>query len=147
MGHPSTRITKLLPQVQCKPTNRLNNGCSVCHQAKQTRDKFDLSNNKASNLFELIHCDLWGPYRHSSSSGACYFLTVVDDYSHSVWVYLLIDETEVTQFLKNFFAMVERQFGKQVKIVRSDNGIEFNGLEQFFCDNGILFQSSCVKTP
>lgn len=30
------------------------------------------------------------------------FLTIVDDYSRSVWVYLLIDKTEVFQMFTSF---------------------------------------------
>ena len=44
--------------------------------------------------------------------------------------------------------MTERQFGKQVKIVRSDNiGTEFFRLKLYFKENGILFQTSCIGTP
>lgn len=52
--------------------------------AKQTRDSLPVSLNKASRLFELIHCDLWGPYSTPSCCGAIYFLTIVDDYSRAV---------------------------------------------------------------
>lgn len=70
-------------------------------------------------------------------------MTIVDDYSRSVWIYLLVDKTEAPKFLKN----LERQFDKQVKIIQSDNETEFTCLTQFFCDDGILFQTSCVQTP
>jgi hypothetical protein len=36
--------------------------------------------------------------------------------------FLLIDKKEVSQTLTNFLSMVERQYNKKVKIVRSDNG-------------------------
>lgn len=36
--------------------------CEVCLHAKQTRDVFPLSDNKAASLFFLIHCDFWEPY-------------------------------------------------------------------------------------
>ena len=39
------------------------------------------SNNKASRIFEKIHCDLWGLYTHILSCGAHYFPAIVDDYS------------------------------------------------------------------
>jgi len=35
------------------------------------------------------------------------FLTIVDDYFRSVWIYLLIDKKEVLSTLKMFFSMVE----------------------------------------
>lgn len=114
---------------------------------KHCRDKFPISENKVSSIFELVHCDLWGPYRHVSSCGASYFLTVIDDFSRSVWVYLLVNKSEVFHTIKLFLAMVERQFNKQVKIVRSDNGSEFVCMKDFFLDQGIVFQTSCVGTP
>ena len=60
LGHPSLKITKLLPLVDCKEAGVLYYHCDVCLRAKQTRDKFPLNENKASDMFELIHCDLWG---------------------------------------------------------------------------------------
>ncbi|KAJ8626780.1 hypothetical protein MRB53_020087 [Persea americana] len=95
LGHPSLKVTKLVPGVSVKENKyRLEKNCEVCQRAKQTRDKFPVSEHKASSIFELIHCDLWGPYNTPSSCGATYFLTIVDDYSRSVWVYLLVDKTE-----------------------------------------------------
>ena len=92
MGHPSERVVKLLPPVS-RSKNSLNKGCEVCFRAKQHRDKFPLSNNNCSRIFEKVHCDLWGPYRHESSCGARYFLTIVDDFSRAVWIYLMVNKT------------------------------------------------------
>lgn len=100
----------------------LNKVCEICKRTKHTRDKFNLSNNKASDIFELVHCDLWGPYRTPSSCGASYFLTLVDYCSRAIWVYLLRDKKEVAQTMRNFFSLVDRQYDKQVKTVKSDNG-------------------------
>ena len=74
-------------------------------------------------------------------------MTIVDDYSRAVWIYLRIDKKEVTQMLLNFFALVERQFNKHVKIFRSDNEIEFVCMKNYFSKHGIIFQTSCVGTP
>lgn len=105
------------------------------------------SSNKSKECFSLIHCDVWGPYRVASSCGAVYFLTIVDDFSRSVWTYLLLAKSEVKTVLKNFCSMTEKQFGKQVKLVRSDNGTEFMCLASYFRESGILHQNSCVSTP
>lgn len=121
--------------------------CDVCLRAKQTREKFSLSEHVASDAFELIHCDLWGPYRTASSCGAFYFMTIVDDYSRGVWIYLVGDKREVSQTLLNFFALIKRQFDKQIKIFRSDNGMEFICMKHYFHEHGIVFQTSCVATP
>ncbi|KAK3005699.1 hypothetical protein RJ639_017625 [Escallonia herrerae] len=117
LGHPSPQVTKLVLVINLKKSSGiLNKSCDVCQRAKQTRDTFPLNDHRALDIFELIHCDLWDPYRTPSSCGASYFLTIVDDYSRGVWIVLLIDKTEVSQTLKNFFAMIARQFNKEVKI-------------------------------
>ena len=84
----------------------------MCQRAKQTREKFSVSDFRSSDLFEFIHCDLWGPYQYVSFCGASNFLTIVNDYSRAVWIYLLIDKKEVSQTMKMFFSMVEHQFNK-----------------------------------
>jgi hypothetical protein len=145
MGHPSKKVTQLIPNVGRNRNE--NKACDVCQRAKQTRDSFPLSNNKASNSFELIHCDLWGPYKTASSCGAYYFLTIVDDFSRAVWIYLLHDKKEVARVLLNFITLVERQYEKKIKIIRSDNGTEFTCLKTQFFEHGIVFQTSCVGTP
>lgn len=101
------------------------------------------------NLFEIIHCDIWGPYRVSSSCGARYLRTVVDDFSRGVWIYLMREKEETERLLQNFIIMVKMQFNKIVKILRSDNGLEFKSglMKEFYARYGIIDQTSCVDTP
>ena len=146
LGHPSKKVVKLLPFFNSS-RGHLHKGCEVCHRAKHPRDRFPLSENKSTRNFELIHCDLWGPNDDISFCGARYFLTLVDDYSRAVWVYLLIGKREVFKMFMSFIAMIERQFSQKLKIVRSDNGTEFNCMKDYFVASGILFQTSCVGTP
>lgn len=121
--------------------------CDICLRIKQTHDCFPESSNKAAGIFYLIHCDVWGAYRTLSTSGAAYFLTIVDDYSRAVSVYLLLEKKEVAASLKDFLKMVERQFDKKVKVVRSDNGGEFMGMKPYFLSEEIIHQTSCIYTP
>lgn len=125
----------------------MSKACDVCQQAKQIGDRFPLSENKPCDKFELIHCDLWSPYKTPSLCGASYFLTIVDVYSSVVWIFLLIDKKEVLRMMLNFLAMVERKYNKQVKIIRSDNGTEFTCMENYFLEHVIIFQNSCTGTP
>nr|GMC53063.1 Retrovirus-related Pol polyprotein from transposon TNT 1-94 [Ipomoea batatas] len=130
MGHPSEKVMKLLPSVGTAARS-FNKACEVCFHAKQPREKFPLSNNRASRIFENIHCDLWGPYRHQSSCGARYFLTIIDDYSRAVWVNLLIDKTEILKMFLSFVAMIDRQFSQSIKVVQSDNDMTTIPHEEF----------------
>ncbi|XP_074356025.1 uncharacterized protein LOC141695697 [Apium graveolens] len=84
MGHPYENIVKLLPFIN-NSKDIMNKACEVCYRAKHCRDSFPLSENKSTRIFELVHCDLWGPYNTPSSCEARYFLTLIDDYSRAVW--------------------------------------------------------------
>ncbi|GKA28023.1 ribonuclease H-like domain-containing protein [Tanacetum coccineum] len=37
--------------------------CDICHKSKQIREPFPLSQHKTSDVGDLIHLDLWGPYK------------------------------------------------------------------------------------
>ena len=74
-------------------------------------------------------------------------MTIVDDYSRAVWTYFLLEKSEVKTVLQNFCTMTYKQFGKHVKIVRSDNGTKFTCLGSYFREHGVVHQMSCVGTP
>jgi len=85
LGHPSMQATKIVLGVDLKKgIENLNKCCDVCQRVKQTKNKFSVSDFRAYDAFELIHCALWSPYRNVSSCGASYFLTIVDDYYRAV---------------------------------------------------------------
>ncbi|KAL0299213.1 UNVERIFIED_CONTAM: Retrovirus-related Pol polyprotein from transposon RE2 [Sesamum radiatum] len=71
---------------------------------------FQTSTSKSSTLFELIHIDLWGPYKHASLSGCHFFLTIVDDYSRTTWTYLLKHKSQAVPLLETYLQMVQTQF-------------------------------------
>ena len=144
LGHPAFSVFLMVSGVR---NNVCSSLCDICFRAKQTRDVFFKSCNKTTKCFELIHVDVWGPYRVLSSSGAVYFLTIVDDYSRAVWTYLLVAKSEVQKVVERFCKYTEKQFGKSVQMVRSDNGLEFMSLSTLFADNEIIHQTTCVYTP
>lgn len=63
--------------------------CQICPKAKQHRQPFQISSSLASQPFELIHIDTWGPYRQQTYNGFHYFLTIVDDHTKCTWTYLM----------------------------------------------------------
>lgn len=64
----------------------------VCLHAKQTWDIFPDSLNNASASFDLIQCDLLGPCKVACSCVVHYFMTIMDDYSRAVWLFLLVEK-------------------------------------------------------
>ncbi|KAL6315342.1 hypothetical protein AAG906_000446 [Vitis piasezkii] len=78
--------------------------------------------------------------------GYKFFLTIVDDYSRVTWVYMLKNKSEVQKYIPDFFAFVKKQFGKEVKAIRSDNAPELF-LSNFYHSLGVIHYRSCVETP
>jgi len=71
LGHPSNAPIQLLsnkiPEIVCDP----NHVCDVCPLAKQTRLFFSPSTSQSSTApFDLIHCDIWGPHKIHTHTGA-----------------------------------------------------------------------------
>ncbi|KAK9733973.1 hypothetical protein RND81_04G104900 [Saponaria officinalis] len=99
--------------------------------------------------FQLIHVDLWGPYRILSLSGAKYFLTILDDYSRMTWTVLLKDKSLVSDKLSQFLAYVSTQFHTTVATLRSDNGTEILQQQcgQLLASRGIIHQKSIPGNP
>ncbi|XP_019248396.1 PREDICTED: uncharacterized protein LOC109227652 [Nicotiana attenuata] len=98
--------------------------------------------------FDLVHMDLWGPYKTPTYDGNRYFLTVLDDFTRMTWVFLLKQKSEVCVLLQQFLVLVKTQFDKTVKIVRTDNGTEFvnSVCSEMFKKLGIIHQTSCAYT-
>ncbi|GJW82025.1 putative RNA-directed DNA polymerase [Tanacetum coccineum] len=92
----------------------------ICHKAKQTREPFPLSDHQTTYIGELIHLDLWGPYKD-------------EVYDHFV----------------NYINMTLNQFNCSIKTVRSDNGTGFinNKMNVLFNSLGIIHQTTCAYTP
>ncbi|GJY43502.1 putative RNA-directed DNA polymerase, partial [Tanacetum coccineum] len=121
LGHASKKKllnVDFLKNNSIKSSNAL---CDSCAKAKHARTPFPISFIKTTGCFELIHCDIWGGYRIPSYIRANFFLTIVDDYSRAVWVFLIKHKSDASQCLMNFHKYVEVQFGKPIKRVRCDN--------------------------
>ena len=73
------------------------------------------------------------------------FFTIVDDYSHLTWVYLLKAKFDVSSLFPSFCTLIHTQFGTRIKSIHSDNAPELAFLD-YFREKGILPFHSCVDT-
>ena len=91
-SHESDSVLKILSNKIpfALPNEFSTKSCYVCPIAKFRRSSFPSVNNVSDKPFDLIHCDIWGPYKHSTYDNNCYFLTIVDDCSRFTWIFLLI---------------------------------------------------------
>lgn len=125
--------------------------CPNCCDGKNHKSPFptfDRQDIKREPL-ELIHSDICGKISPSSIGGANYFLSFIDDATKYVWIYFLKSKNECFETFKNWSILVEKQFQKSIRILRSDNGGEYvsNAFELFLKRSGIRHERTIPKTP
>ncbi|KAG9444833.1 hypothetical protein H6P81_016173 [Aristolochia fimbriata] len=136
LGHMSERgLQKLHNRKLLKGIKSCRlNFCKFCVLGKQHRVSFKLSSRRSKGILEYVHADAWGPASVVSMGGAKYFGSFIDDFSRKVWEWKI---------------EVEKQTGKEVKCLRTDNGGEFTGRKfKDFCKNeGIVHHFTTPGTP
>jgi len=140
--------SRLHQMISLYPYIKVNKNvvCDLCHYVKHKHLPFIHSISHASDNFELLHFDIWGPLSTLSVHGHRYFLTILDDHSRFLWIILLKSKAEVSNHVKNFVTLIQNQFHITPKYTRAYNGPEFL-LHDFYASHGIIHQRSCVETP
>jgi len=74
---------------------------------------------------------------------------MVDDCSRATWIYLLTHKSHAFHVMKIFCAYVQNQFDTTIKVVRSDNALEFGSgpTGAYFEQHGIVHWTSYVDRP
>lgn len=127
-----------------------NLNCDVCLRAKLTRNPFPkASESKSNGILDLVHCDLCGPMQNKTPSGNRYFLTIIDDYSRYCTIFFIASKDMAFDKIKEFVEQTENQFGKRLKVLRTDRGGEFvnKRMQSYFKDKGIIHQLTAPYTP
>ncbi|WOH11612.1 hypothetical protein DCAR_0831102 [Daucus carota subsp. sativus] len=99
--------------------------CQGCQFGKSRCLPLQRSTNRRSTKFKLIHTDLMGPMKTTSYGGFRYVMIFVDDYSKYAWVNFLANKSETLAKFVEFQTDVEKEFKRDIKCLRSDNGGEF----------------------
>ena len=78
-----------------------------CQLGKQLVFSFNTSESMSTDIFDLIHSDVWGPSSVSNIGGSQYFVVFVNDYSSYSWIFYMKRHSELLQVYCNFAKMVE----------------------------------------
>ncbi|WVZ11552.1 hypothetical protein V8G54_016082 [Vigna mungo] len=151
MGHISEKGLEELEKQDLLLGDKLQklDFCDHCVLGKSHRILFGKGKHSTERPFEYVHADLWGPARTLTHGGGAYFLSIIDDFSRRVWIYVLKNKSETFQKFKEWHTQIENQLGCRLKCLRTDNGLElvseeFNG----FCkEKGIRRHRTVVGTP
>ena len=135
LGHVPHAKLSLIPHIPPIPHLDI---CLTCPLAKFTKLPYPISASRAPDLFHLIHIDIWSRYKTPSKGHHKYFLTIVDDHSYTTWVSLLKLKSDAVNIIKTFVLIVKTQYDKFIKIICSDNALEFADFQclSFFSEQG-----------
>ncbi|CAI7869050.1 unnamed protein product [Closterium sp. NIES-53] len=129
--------------------------CLPCVEGRQRAAPHSSSFPPTSAPLQTLHMDVWGPACVSGQGRECYFLLVVDDYTHYTTVFPLRSKGEVLDVLIPWIRAVRLQlrewFRQDLPVLRlhSDRGGEFSsGLLRDFCrGEGILQWFTLPASP
>nr|GEV60113.1 putative ribonuclease H-like domain-containing protein [Tanacetum cinerariifolium] len=110
--------------------------CVACQKGKQDRAFCKTkTKNSISPPLHLLHMDLFSPTFVKILMKKMYCLVVIDDNSMFTWVSFLATKNETSGILKSFITRIENLVDHRVKVIRCDNGTEFNNSEMNqFCE-------------
>ena len=153
LGYDNLKLLSDTPIAEVADFNtreEFSRDCEGCAKGKMHRLPFPKKSQHQSNeVIGIIHTDVCGPMHVTSMGGSKHFVTFIDDYTRFTTIYFLKNKSQVLEKFKEFVASTEKQTGKKVKILRSDNGGEYKS-EEFagFCkSHGIKQEWTVPMNP
>jgi hypothetical protein len=106
LGHPGPNVLAKLSSIVVVSCNKPKHVpiCHACQLGRHTRLPFAQSMSRATQCFDLVHCDLWtSPV--ISVSGFKYYLVILDDFSHYSWTFPLRLKSDTFSTISHFSLM------------------------------------------
>ncbi|KAJ9566931.1 hypothetical protein OSB04_002897 [Centaurea solstitialis] len=123
--------------------------CESCLSGKMTKEPFNKDNERASDLLEIVHTDVCGPFSHEARGGYRYFITFTDDFSRYGYVYLMRHKSKNFEKFREYQNEVQNQLDRKIKFLQSDRGGEYLSQEfgNHLIECGIVSQLTPPYTP
>lgn len=123
--------------------------CEHCVMGKSKKMSFNVGRHRTEDVLGYLHADLWGsPNVTPSLSGKQYFLSIIDDKTRKFWLMFLKTKDEKFDKFCEWKDLVENQMNKKVKVLRTDNGLEFcnTKFDEYCKIHGIERHQTCTYT-
>lgn len=123
--------------------------CEMCHLGKSHRSFSKKNTEAAVKPGEVTHTDVCGPMSVESIGGSRYYLTFKDVATNYRHVYFLKHKHDTYEKFKDYEKLVSNKFGRPMKILRSDNGLEFcnRKMNEYLTTYGIKKENTAPFTP
>ena len=135
-------------QLGIKHVNKAE--CRACGHAKSKQKEFPIGTiTEGYDVAEKVCADLCGPISSASVGGARYLQPCLEKRTHWLSISALKTKDQAGNELQGTIAYIERQTGKEVKVVQTDHGGEYTSrdMEKYFKEKGIRHQKSIRYTP
>ncbi|GJQ90578.1 ribonuclease H-like domain-containing protein [Tanacetum coccineum] len=134
LGHPTDQVLDALKTtLNLDSYSTSDHLCETCNKAKQTRELFPLSDHKSTKISELVHLDVWGPYKGNADSKA----TSMDENNNTHpegtvpnetdFVNDFYENSEFNSKVKDLPANTVRRSSRQTKLPTSLNDFVIEG--------------------
>ena len=131
-----------------KQDQLLHDNCEVCAKAKKVKKQSHAPVPRAKKPLQRVYMDFWGPNRDSMGPER-YYLSLVDDCTRYSWIFIKTDRKaeSVIHTLDSWLRQVERQSGRVLLVIRTDNAAEFMALKPWAELKGIELEFIEAETP
>lgn len=118
-GHPSNEILEALLKdfSVSSSSDVITHACSHCITGKMRRLAFSEKLDRVDIPFYEVHTDVCGLSLVVAIDGFRYYVSYVDEATRFVWIYPLINKSEVFGVFVRFCAYVENQFSTKIKVI------------------------------
>jgi len=123
--------------------------CEPCVLGKQTRMPFPASARVTTAPLQLIHTDVCGPMPVTSTGGAVYFVSVMDDSSDMAAAVPIARKSDAGPAVRRVVGHWEVVTGAKLHAWRSDRGGEYtsSAMANWTANNGSGHQTTAPYTP
>ena len=141
-----------LPSAVSSPESDGHFSCESCIIGKSRRANMPRKSTaqRTTHCLQLVHSDVCGPVRVPSLNDEYrYVMTLIDDFSRYVVIYLMRTRDEVLRHFKTYKAWAETATGQRIATVRTDGGGEYTScvFSAYLREAGIQRQITPPYTP
>ena len=137
LGHLHHGAFKIMQQISIGlPKGKLEqvDTCKGCSLGNYTKSFFHDLDSRAKAILERVHTDVRGPLSMESTIKQRYYLIFIANYSRKCWIYFMQKKDQTFIKFCEFKDLVEKESGKKIKALRSDNSGEYVSQEfKDFC--------------
>jgi len=117
--------------------------CEGCAYRQLKQKHHPPTGTMTKRWLERVHIDLCGPIPNSLG-GNHYFLLIVDEHTHYIWVEFLPKKSDLFLWLRNWKLQVKWETSLKLQHLKSDGGMEFgsNEFKKWLTSEGVIHEIS-----